>query len=342
MLERFEFYGLRVAVESESRRFLDQVVRDFRYFHRGGEATSGAPDLTVVGIAAAPEWKGLPSIPAAFLTPRNVCFLNGNTTYIDYFGRGLGIYDRAARRYAITAADDDLLHEIAYLFLLSAVGEHLDARGLHRVHALGLAYRGRGILLLLPSGGGKSTMALQLLRRDGFSLLAEDTPLVDARGRLHPFPLRLGVRPDAVTDVPPEFEHTMQRMEFDPKKLIDVACFEDRLSGDVEPEFVLVGERNLGEVSAIEPISYAGALRALVKYSIVGLGVYQGMEFVLERGLGELGGKLGVAASRTRSALKLLSRASSRRFVLGRDVGRNTETLLAFLEREMGPADRAR
>ena len=45
---------------------------------------------------------------------------------------------------------------------------------------------------MLPSGGGKSTLALRALRDEG-TLLSEDSPLLDRRGRLHPFPLRIGI-----------------------------------------------------------------------------------------------------------------------------------------------------
>ena len=74
-------------------------------------------------------------------------------------------------------------------------------------------------------------------------------------------------------------------MEFDPKTLIDIEYFKDRLGGEVKADFLLVGERNLGEMSEIVPLARRRALLALVKYMVVGLGVYQGMEFVLERGL---------------------------------------------------------
>lgn len=234
----------------------------------------------------------------------------------------------------VHGGDPELLHEIAYLLILSTVGEHLDRRGVHRVHALGVSHGGRGILLLLPSGGGKSTMALRLLREPGFALIGEDTPLVERDGTLLPFPLRLGVRPGEDTGVAPEHVRTVRRMEFDPKTLVDIDVFRDRIvNGPVAPAAILVGERNLGRVSSIEPLAHAPALGALVKNMVVGLGVYQGMEFVLERGLGDLAGKVGVATARLRAAVRLLRRAPAHRFVLGRDLDRNYRTLLEFVER---------
>jgi hypothetical protein len=199
---------------------------------------------------------------------------------------------------------------------------------------MGVNYRGHGILLLLPSGGGKSTMTLALLEHPDFTLLSEDTPLVDRAGRIHPFPLRLGIRNGSKAEVPGEFRRTLNRMEFDPKTFVDLAFFEHRLSKSVDTSLILVGERNLGEDSGITPLGSRKALKAIVKYLVVGLGVYQGLEFLLERGLWEMAGKTGVAASRMRNGLSLMSKAPSYRFVLGRDTAKNTRTLIEFIERK--------
>jgi len=110
-------------------------------------------------------------------------------------------------------------------------------------------------------------MALELLRQPGFMLLSEDTPLLDRRGRILPFPLRLGVQPEQDTRIPPRYLRTVRRMKFDPKRLIDIEYSQDRLGGPVEPGLVLVGQRNLGEVSEIVPLARHRALKALVPIS---------------------------------------------------------------------------
>jgi hypothetical protein len=330
--ERFEFYGCGVEVSSPEASLVDEVRRDFLYFRRPGAECQ----LRVEMLLEPPPYGELPSVPAAFLTPRNVCFRQGQTMYVDYFGRALAVFERVAGRCVVYSTDYDLIHEVVYLFILSTVGQALDRAGLHRVHALGVSYRDRATLLLLPSGGGKSTMALELLREPGFQLLGEDTPLVDRRGRILPFPLRLGVCAGSTTGVPEQYLRTKRRMEFDPKTLIDIGYFQDRLAASgrpVEPGLILVGQRNLGQETDIVPLSRAGALKALVKYMVVGLGVYQGLEFLLERGIGDLAGKGGTVASRLYNATRLVSRAPAYRFVLGRNIRQNTERLLEFLRR---------
>jgi hypothetical protein len=336
--DRFDFYGFNVEVMGDAAELVDEVGRDFAYFRVPVAVRPGLslPDMMLKMNLEVPPYANLPPVPASVITPRNVCFREGDTTYIDYFGRGLAIVDRARRTCVMYAAEFDMAREMAYLFLLSTVGQYLDGRGMHRIHAMGVNCKGRGILLLLPSGGGKSTMTMELLKHPDFTLLSEDTPLIDRRGRMHPFPLRLGVRNPETSDIPKQYRHTLKRMEFEPKTFVDLEFFQHKLSEAVDPALILVGQRNLGQVSEIVPLPRARALKAVVKHLVVGLGVYQGLEFLLERGIWEMAGKGGVAASRLRNGVRLLSRAPAFEFVLGRDPERNARTLIEFVRRTCG------
>jgi hypothetical protein len=176
-------------------------------------------------------------------------------------------------------------------------------------------------------------MALNLLRNDDFLLLSEDTPLIDRRGKILPFPLRIGVRPETDTGIPGEYLRTVRRMEFDPKTLIDIEYFKDRIGTAVMPGAILIGERNLGTAAAITEISPVAAFQSILKYMIVGLGIYQGLEFLLERGPLELINRSGVVASRGLNGIRLLSRSRAYRFVMGWDIDKNYQTFLDFIQK---------
>lgn len=329
MKHSYDFYGLTVEVHSTEEELIEEVRRDFAYFFIPPKKCRVRIDLHL----ATPPYDDLPSLPASFFTPRNVCFKSGDTTYIDYFGKGLSIFNRERQHCTIYGEDADLVHEICYLFILSTCGQYFDDKRIHRIHALAVSKKNKGVLLLLPSGGGKSTVALRLLVQPGFRLLSEDTPLIDHRGDILPFPLRVGGTPDSDHGISQKYISTMKRMEFDPKTLIDIEAFQDRLGKKVGPEILIVGERNLGTTSEIVRISRFLAFKALVKYMIVGLGIYQGLEFLLERGPFEVFGKFRLVFSRIRNARVLLNRSQCYKFVMGRDIEKNCNRLIEFIDK---------
>jgi hypothetical protein len=333
---RFSFYGFEVDVESASPEIISEVTRDFAWFISSSDKPVEPARLTLKLELAEPDWAGLPSVPASVITPRNITFRDNGRTYVDYFGRGLAILDEGHSSCAMYSTDFDMLREMAYLFLLSTVGQHLDGKRMHRIHAMGVNHEGKGILLLLPSGGGKSTMTLELLKQPDFTLLSEDTPLIDPSGTMHPFPLRLGVRGTSSNEIPAEFQRTYNRMEFDPKTFVDLDFFRHKLSESVPVSMILVGERNLGNASGVVPLSHSQAMKAVMKYLVVGLGVYQGLEFLLERGIMDLTGKFGTVSSRMRNGMTLLRRAPAYKLVLGRDTARNSAVLMEFIRNGNG------
>ena len=110
-----------------------------------------------------PDYDRLPELTCSLATPRNNMFQRWKSDHIDYFGQALNIYDRESKLSQIITEDIELAHEIAYLTILSRVSEALEKKRLHRIHGLGIESAGKGTIVLLPSGGGKSTMALSLL-----------------------------------------------------------------------------------------------------------------------------------------------------------------------------------
>jgi len=260
---------------------------------------------------------------------------------LDYFGRGLSIVHEREQTYRIHSDDRDLAHEIAFLTILSRVGRHLDAKRLFRVHALGVEAGGRGVLLLLPMGGGKTTLAMRLLQDGSVKLLSEDSPLLGPDGTVLPFPLRIGVRVGGEPEgIPAHFCRTVERMEFCPKTLIDIEYFRDRLASPCPIGAVLLGERRLAGPSSIRPLPRRSAIKPFIKNTVVGLGLYQGVEFVLERSGWEVLSKMGLAMRRLGASLSAIRRADVYRFAMGPDVDSSADVLGEFLQRlGDGPAE---
>jgi hypothetical protein len=326
----FDFYGLRVTVAADDGHLLEDVRRDFSYFRAG-------PGAAALRVTLKPEpgpRTQLPRLKATLQTPRNIVYRDAEVSYIDYFGRALMTHGRDGA-CVIYCSDRDLAHEVAFLTILSRVGEHLDAVGLHRVHALGLQAQDAAALVLLPMGGGKTTLTLQMLETEGVRLLSEDSPLIARNGEVLPFPLRIGVRPgEEPPGAPPQHMRTVRRMEYGPKTLIDIEQFRDRIGERCRPGVILLGERWLAGPSAILPERRRRALDAFLRHCVVGLGLYQGVEFVFERTAWEIVGKAGVALSRLRNSLGVIRRSGVYRFVMGPDRRQSAQVLAEFLHGE--------
>jgi hypothetical protein len=324
----FDFYGLNIQV-SGAPQVVEDLKRDFSFFRR----EVGQPDLSLIIVPESYPRASLPRLKATLQSPRNIVYRADGVMYLDYFGRALSVYRTTQRRWEIFCQDRDLAHEVAFLTILSRVGQHLDSAGLYRVHALGVAAGNRAVLVLLPMAGGKTTLALRLLKSEGVKLLSEDSPLLGPDGQVHPFPLRIGVRPGGEPpEIPSHLWRTVQRMEFGPKTLIDISYFQDHLASPCQVGAILLGERWLTGPSSIKPGKRREAFREFIKNCVVGLGLYQGVEFILERSSLELLGQASLAFSRLRRSLEVIGRAQVYRFALGQEAEESATVLQAFLE----------
>lgn len=323
----FNFYGFLIEVQSNDSLIVDHLRRDFAFFAR---ETTAPATLILEAVFAPPDFESMPDCEASYISPRNIVYKYDGKSYYDYFGKAL-LVEEASRTVA-TSSDTDLLREVFYLYILSKVGLYLDGKGLHRLHAAALSYRGRAVLLLCPSGGGKSTTTFNLLSRDGYGMLSEDSPLVGAGGDIHPFCLCLGCKGEPPEDIPRQYLRTVSRMEFDPKTLIDLEYFQSRLETEpMAPGPILIGVRHSGKTSEIVPVSRGFLLRILFRDLVVGMGIFQGVEFLFRNKLSGLARHALVMASRLRGALALTRRGTPYLFRMGRDIEKNTETVHRFL-----------
>ncbi|MBN1568492.1 MAG: hypothetical protein JXA73_11655 [Acidobacteria bacterium] len=327
------FYGVGVVVQSSDEEFLRSVEHDYSYFI--GQAKD--PFLHIEFIRSGPDYDSLPEMPCSFATPRNICFNNGHHVYIDYFGQALNIYDQSVRSSRIFTEDLELAHEIAYLTILSRVSEALERKRFHRIHGLGIESGGKGTVILLPSGGGKSTLALTLLRNNNeFRLISEDSPLIRRDGYLLPFPLRIGVNPQNVpAGIDPAFLRADKRIEFSSKMNIDIRYFGGQISRNAVPaKSLLLGVRTTGRRAQITPISRTATLRHVLANSIIGIGLYQGMEFLMQKNLVESLRHIRLLTSRAYNNMILLRHARVYQFLISRDLDHNYECLRDFLMKQ--------
>ena len=87
-----DVYGLRARIGGDWPEVVDDLGRDFAWFRDGVAAGEPAVDVTVQ--QRPPDFDSFGELPAAFVTPRNVVYHDGDTTIVDYFGRAASVLDR--------------------------------------------------------------------------------------------------------------------------------------------------------------------------------------------------------------------------------------------------------
>jgi len=144
-----------------------------------------------------------------------------------------------------------------------------------------------------------------------------------------PFPLRIGVNPGDAASLPQANVRLLDRLEFHPKLALDLEAFKDRVEPTPQPlRHLVIGRRTLGRKAKLEPATRRGAIVPLLREAVIGLGIYQGMEFVLQRGMRDVVGKVGTLATRSACATSALSHAQVWHLELGRDPDDNWAQLL--------------
>jgi hypothetical protein len=329
--QNYNVYGYSFQVNGDCPFAVDGIKEDFTFF----ASESGANPTQLDLFQREPDYDALPVSDAQIYTPRNVVYRDGDSRILDFGGRGLGRYDARSRRFQMESADDNLVYEAAYLFLLSQIGQTLDARGMHRLHALAMSYHGRSILVLLPMGGGKSTLGAALLKHPGIEILSDDSPFIDRAGRAHAFPLRLGLLSGREHEVPAEHRRLINRMGFGEKYLVNYSYFANRVTASAQPGLVILGRRTLARQGRLTPASYRQTMSAMVPNMIVGLGLFQGLEYLLERSSREIAGNVGLALSRSRNAHALTRKSRNYVFHMGRDSEANAQAILDLAARSL-------
>ena len=191
----------------------------------------------------------------------------GSQTVIDHLGVVCSVISANGAGLSVEGEDPHVARRSAFDFLLARVGDHLDLTGLPRIYGLGLAGRDGAVLVMLPRGGGKTTLALRALREPGIRFFSEVSPLADRRGRLHPFPFPLWVRvnsPEAA-DLPGRYVRRMGGDETNPR-LFEVEGFRERIARQPEPlRHIVIGERSLGRESRLEHLARSRAVLPLFR-----------------------------------------------------------------------------
>lgn len=329
-----DFYGILIKIISNEKECISFIESDFSYFLISSEGLKRKPEIIISILICEPPYERIPKgTIAAYHTKDSVVYKDGYVHYFDSFGKSLVIYNHYTKSVEIYSLNRDLLYEKSYLMIMSRVGEMLDQKKFHRIHAMGVVFEGKAILCLLPMGGGKTTLTLSLLENKEFSLLSEEVPLVSTKGFLYPFPIRMGVTEDSHLSIPGEYLKNFKRSHYQPKILIDVRYFKDQIAGKTEPGFLFIGKRIHSANPHIIKISIFSAFPSLFRLCVMGIGIPQLMEYLLRFDFLDMARQLPIFFSRLWASLLLLSRSEIFELHLGYDRAANAALVSEFVSR---------
>jgi len=324
--------GVGIRIESSSTGLLEELKEDFAHFAATKDAKCG---ITISARLEPPGHALLKGAHRLINTSKWTVFKTPAGTRAVYYPEGLLCeYDYGLEAGRLSSEDPALLHEIAYLLILSRLGEKLDLQGLHRIHAAAVEFKGVGAIMTAAVGVGKTTLLLELARDPDFTPLANDTPLVDSRGNIHPFPLRVGIAEGSpfLARFPKDALRPFKRRHYPLKYLVSPSRLSPNIPGETRCGELFLLKRSAG-APLIKEVGKPRAAVELLNSLVMGRGVPQIAEYFLRPELSDLPGKTRIVRGRLAAALALLKNCGVFYFYLSPEPELNARALKLFLSR---------
>jgi len=333
--------GVLVDVESEWGELLNILTKDFWSFKLANESILLKKlKIVKVKIYKTDKIPAMPMLVASMQTNNAVTYdLNGKR-FCDYYGAAYTDIDFKEDISNIYGSDFDRVHEVAYLLILSRVGKKLDLQGLHKLHAFAISFEGIAFVCMMPSKGGKSTLLIELLKDSRVKMISDDIPLIDSRGRVHSFPLKIGLNEkpkNLAIESEVENVYTMKRALYGEKFLI---CTQG-IAKKVEPVGMVFNKIILAEAfrynsvdSIILKSSWFKSAKGLFKHGILALGSPMILEYFWQSGLNDFLIKSKIFLLRIIAFGALCVRARKIKIYSGIRPDETAREILNFLERK--------
>ena len=321
METKLNIYGVKIIISSD-KEITKWLSHDYSYYL---DDTINLPDLKFNLKLEKPNYSSLPKIKATAYHDNYIIYDSKNMRIIDFFEKALVIYDTKNKIIEISCPDKEKLYEIFSLSFDSLLGEELDKRGFHRIHCLGLEKNGKAILVLLPPGGGKTTLALKFLKNKNTRVLCEDM-LLFKKGKLYGLHFRGGVR-----NLNYSKGRIMKTENYGTKLLLDTKKL--NLAKTAKPAIILQGIRLLSEDSYIKKINNLKLFTPLFKSMVLGLELQQSLAYFLLRNHKEKFSKANLGFSRLSALFYLLGKTKGYELGMRKNIEKNYALLEKFLDR---------
>lgn len=249
---------------------------------------------------------------------RAIFYVDGTALLLDFESHKIEVYGN----------DRDRLREVAYSTLLSISGKEMeDKSGRHKLHGIAFEYNQKTFILSMPSGGGKSSLLLEILKRKKIALISDDTPVIDRAGKILNFPTKMSVKETSnldecfVKDCYP-----FKRFDGKTRCALDISrfpLFQNNDSGESKV-FLCVGNRGQNDTK-IEKVSKMKMGLFMIEHFLVGVGVPFIVEIYWDNSIRGYIKLVKIFISRLVTIFKLLSRSSCFSIEIGRNGEENVK-----------------
>ncbi|MBI4403810.1 MAG: hypothetical protein HY537_06605 [Deltaproteobacteria bacterium] len=321
-------YGQWIRVASYSRAVIECVRHDFHCFLEQ-EKNDGALSAFEVKVRRSryrpKDWRVL------LKTGRSTLFWSGTgERRICFFNKAWVSYRFWNKKCDVFCDDKTVGYETLNLVLLSVMGESLDLKGMHRLHGFGFSIDGEGAIMLGPSGVGKSTLGMELLRRPAMQLLSDDTPLIVKNGRMKAFPLRIALKEKP--NVGKKHLRKFPRVHHGFKYVVGGAFFKNQVQAESDVKWLILAQRSHRD--AIECVGRWKAVWPILKWLVIGYETPQVWEMYLRLSPKEVFYKTRILLNRLRLAHQLISRTRVAKLTVSNQSSSASDSVVSFLSQK--------
>lgn len=320
-------HGNRILVESYDSFSAESVANDFHYF----KTAAFDPHLEGVFHLRLIPRKKKPLVWVPILkTKRSILYFSpAKERKVCFFEKAWVHYQFEEKKCTIYCDDKEIAYETVYLVLLSYIGESLDLSQTHRIHGMGFSFQGKGAILLAGSGGGKSTLAMELLKREEFHLLSDDTPLLSKNSRMLAFPQRIATKDHPEVDK--KFVRKFKRVQHGEKFVVKSEYFQDKIRNEVAVKWLFLLDKDRNSQAEVDELNRLQLVWPLVKWLVVGYETPQIWELYLRVSRKDIQRKAKILFDRFLIASELLMKARIAKVKASTNPKETEEAMVEFL-----------
>lgn len=333
----FNFYGIGVQLKGLSEFQIEILRSDFSYFcYRAGEKVETWIDIDITKVD---EYKNLipANIGSTKQTSNSIYYDVGDVRYNDYYGKALSIINYNAESVNIYYTDEGFIHELLYLLVLSRTGKYLDRKGMHKIHACGINYKNKNLILMMSSKGGKTTTFCELLQDEEVNIISDDTPIITNKGEVLPFPLRIGSESkeflkNKFSYLSDEDLSFFKREHYSAKYVVNLKKIKNKVESNAKEDILVVGIRSTFDIPLVEKTSKLKMLKHMLEHMVVGIGLPMIVEYFLQNTIKDHFVNFAILLSRIKASLKILGRSRCYKIYLSENINLNATMLKELID----------